>query len=389
MESVKVAFKNNFRQYGMIVALFVIIVFFQFNTGILLNPLNITNIIQQNAYVLILAIGMTLCILTGGNIDLSVGSIVAFVSAVVGVLIVKMGMNVFGAILAGLFVGLMIGAWNGFWIAYAKIPPFIVTLSSMLLFRGLTLQVLGGETIGPFPDSFVAISTGFAQNNMGKDMIFTSTIFVGALAVASYILSDIKDRANKKKYGLEISSTPLFVLKATLISVIIMAFSYKLGSHKGIPYVLIIIGLLVLIFTFITSKTIFGRHIYALGGNEKAARLSGIDTKKILFSVYANMGLLSGVVGVVWASRINAASPQAGLNSELDAIAACFIGGASATGGIGTIPGAIIGALFMGVLNNGMSLMSVNNNIQMAIKGLVLLGAVVFDVMSKSKASKA
>lgn len=388
MESIKNIFKKNIRQYAMLIALVVIMAYFQVATnGILLVPMNVTNLILQNGYVFILAIGMTLTILTGGNIDLSVGSLCALIGAIVGTLSITMKVNIVLTIIIALVLGLAIGVWQGFWIAYIRIPAFIVTLAGMLLFRGLTITMLKGLTLAPFPESFQKISSGFVPdifNGFGTKLNFTA-IFVGILISFIYIFIQLKKRIKSRKSGFEISNLTLFLTKIIGIVFLINLFFYWLSRYKGIPIGLIIIGILIMVYSVFTTKTVPGRYLYAMGGNEKAAKLSGINTNKVLFLSYVNMAVLSAVAGVMFSSRINSASPQAGLNFELDAIAACFIGGASAYGGVGTVVGAIIGALVMGVLNNGMSILGIGSDWQMSIKGLVLLIAVAFDVISKKK----
>lgn len=387
MEKIKGIFKNNIRQYAMLLALVVIMALFQFLTnGILLKPQNVTNLILQNSYVIILAIGMVLCILTGGNIDLSVGSVVAFVGAITGTLIVTMNVSMPIAILIGIFVGALIGIWQGFWIAYVRIPAFIVTLAGMLLFRGLTLIVLQGKTISPFPKEFLQISGGFVPDILGKNSHFNATaILVSVIISALYLFLEIKKRVSKKKYGFDVLPVPFFIAQVVVILFVLNLFAFWLATYKGIPIILVILAVLIVAYSFLTTKTTFGRHIYAIGGNEKAAKLSGVNTNKVLFLTYVNMGVLSAITGIVFTARLMAATPTAGNNFELDAIAACFIGGASATGGVGTVMGAIIGALVMGVLNNGMSILGVGSDWQMAIKGSVLLAAVAFDIISKNK----
>ena len=389
MGSLKDYLRNNVRQYAMLIALVFIMLFFQVATeGVLLVPMNVTNLVLQNAYVFILAIGMTLCILTGGNIDLSVGSVVAFIGALCGTFAVTMKMGVGISILFALLIGLAIGLWQGFWIAYVRLPAFIVTLAGMLTFRGLTVFMLKGLTIGPFPESFQQISSGFVPDLLGnEDSLFdVTTLVVGAIISVLFILSQTVQRVNRRRRGYESTPFLLFVIKLILVVGVIALASFWLASYRGIPIIFIIIGILVLAYSFFTLKTVPGRYLYATGGNEKAAQLSGIDTNKVLFFAYVNMGVMAAVAGIAVASRLNASSPLAGQNFELDAIAACFIGGASASGGIGTIVGAIIGALVMGVLNNGMSIMGIGSDIQQVVKGLVLLAAVAFDVLSKRKA---
>lgn len=388
MEAFKKMFKNNIRQYAMIIALILIMAFFQVATGgILLVPMNVTNLILQNGYVFILAIGMTLAILTGGNIDLSVGSLCALIGAVAGTLIITMKMNVALAILIALLLSALIGIWQGFWIAYIRIPAFIVTLAGMLLFRGLTITMLKGLTLAPFPESFQKISSGFVPDifgGFGTNLNITA-IFAGIIISIIYVMLQLKKRAKQKKNDFPLSPSSLFITQIVCIVAVINLFFYWLAAYKGIPIALLFIGILILVYSIFTTNTVPGRYLYAMGGNEKAAKLSGINTNKVLFFAYVNMAVLSAVAGMMFASRINSASPQAGLNFELDAIAACFIGGASAYGGVGTVMGAIIGALVMGVLNNGMSILGVGSDMQMSIKGIVLLAAVAFDVISKNK----
>ena len=388
MDVIKNLFKNNVRQYAMLIALVVIMAFFQIATkGILLVPMNVTNLILQNGYVFILAIGMTLTILTGGNIDLSVGSLCALIGAIAGTLIITMKVNIVLAIVLSLILALLIGMWQGFWIAYIRIPSFIVTLAGMLLFRGLTVTMLKGLTLAPFPESFQKISSGFIPdifNGLGTTLNITA-IIAGVVISVIYAILQFKKRAKKQKNEFIVSSLTFFIIQIVVIVFVINLFFYWLAAYKGIPIALVFIGTLIIVYSIFTTRTVPGRYLYAMGGNEKAAKLSGINTNKVLFLAYVNMAVLSAVAGIMFASRINSASPSAGLNFELDAIGACFIGGASAYGGIGTITGAIIGALVMGVLNNGMSILGVGSDWQMSIKGLVLLSAVAFDVISKMK----
>ncbi|NLY76418.1 MAG: sugar ABC transporter permease [Firmicutes bacterium] len=389
LEAISYSIKSNIRQYAMLIALIVIMAFFQIATGgTLLVPMNVTNLVLQNSYVLILAIGMTLCILTGGNIDLSVGSVCAFIAAIMGHLTINLKMDVTSALLISLLLGAIIGIWQGYWIAYVRIPPFIATLAGMLLFRGLTITMLKGLTLSPFPESFQQISSGFLPDffsGFGWDLNLTP-IVVSIIFSVILVLVQIKKRATRIKNDLETPPLPLFVVQLLLVIAAINVFAYWLAAYKGIPIILIILGVLIFGYHFFTTKTVPGRYIYAMGGNEKAARLSGIDTNKVLFFVYFNMAILSAVAGLAFASRTNSAFPGLGTNFELDAIAACFIGGASASGGIGTVVGTIIGALVMGVLNNGMSIMGIGSDWQMTIKGFVLLMAVAFDIISKNKA---
>lgn len=380
-------FMAHLKQNAMIIALIFIVILFQITTdGILLKPLNVTNLILQNSYILVLAIGMLLCILSGGNIDLSVGSVAAFVGAISATLSVTFGMSTVPTIIISLLVGAAVGVWQGYWIAYVRIPAFIATLAGMLVFRGLTMVILKGRTLAPYPVSYQKIASGFIPDIIGDGSgLHLTTVLIGVIFSLIYIYMRIKSRQSKKQFNFEVSSTLSFILITTAIVVTINLFTVWLALYKGIPNVLVLLATLVIVYSFLTNKTIIGRHIYAFGGNEKAARLSGVKTNRVLFGVYVNMAILAALAGIIFSGRLNAATPKAGTLFELDAIAACYIGGASATGGIGTIIGAIIGGLIMGVLNNGMSIMGVSIDWQQAIKGMVLLSAVAFDVYSKKR----
>ena len=372
----------------MIIALVLVTLFFTVKTGgNMLLPQNVYNLIAQNAYVFILATGMLLCILTGGNIDLSVGSIIGFVGAVGGAMMVNMKMGVLPAMLVMLLMGTLIGVWQGFWIAFVRIPPFIVTLSGMLVFRGLSNVVLNGQTLAPMPDEYLVLFNSFVPDFFGGEGFNITCMLVGILAVIVFIGITFKGRMNKQKKGYEIPALGGVVIRTVFISAAILAFAYRLAQYKGIPNVLIWIAVVILIYGYITSKTTTGRYFYAVGGNEKATQLSGINTNRVYFTAYVNMGFLSAVAAMVVVARLNSANPTAGTNYEMDAIGSCFIGGASAYGGIGTVPGVIVGALLMGVINLGMFIMGVDANYQRVVKGLVLLGAVIFDVASKRKTS--
>lgn len=376
---------QNVRRFGMAFALVGIIILFQILTdGVLLTPLNITNIIMQNSYIIVLAIGMMLVIITG-EIDLSVGSVAAFIGAVSGVLLVSLDLPVYLGILLCLALGAIIGAWQGFWTAYVNIPAFIVTLAGMLIFRGLTLVVLQGQTIAPFPNGFRSFSSAFLPDIGGGGDIQLFTVIIGVVLTILFVLNELKIRRTNKKYGFATTAFPLFIVKLILVAAALNVFTLALAKYEGIPYVLIILFVLIIGYTFVMNKTVVGRRLYAVGGNREAARLSGVKTKKMRFLVFVNMGVLAALSGLIFAGRLNAATPQAGTLFELDAIAAAVIGGASFTGGVGTVFGAVIGALVMGVLNNGMSLMGIGIDWQQAIKGLVLLVAVAFDVLSKNK----
>ena len=383
--------KLDLKQYGMLVALVAIIVLFTILTdGKLVKPMNISNLIFQNSYVIILAIGMLLCILTGGNIDLACGSVVGLIGACAGSFIITMGMNVYVAIILCLLIGIAVGAWQGFWIAYVGIPPFICTLSGMLVFRGITLLILKGMTLAPFPAAYQQLSTGFIPDFLPEMMLFGQKIksplclLVGILIAVGFCVSQILSNISKKKKGYETQPLLLMLIKMIAISAVVIGVFYLLSRYRGIPTVLIILGLLLAVYSFFTQKTVRGRHLYAIGGNMKAARLSGVKTKQMMFFAYTNMSFIAAIAGLVFAARLNSAAPTAGQSFEMDAIASCFIGGASAYGGTGTISGALIGALIMGVLNNGMSLLGMSTNLQQVVKGLVLLTAVALDVISKN-----
>jgi putative multiple sugar transport system permease protein len=391
METIKKIIKNNMRQYTMLVFLVVIVIIFQFATnGILLRPMNVTNLVLQNAYVFILAIGMMILLINGGNIDLAVGSVVAFVGAIAGIMMINYHWPMWIAIIICLIVGVIIGLWQGFWIAYVRIPGFIVTLAGMLIFRGLTNLILKGLTLAPFSNAFQAISSGFVPDFFSQTSTINITcLIVGIILAALYLFFQCKNRLHKQKIHAEVSSWVLFLVQVIITTLIILLAFFWIARFQGLPIILVIIGILVIAYNFFLSRTVPGRYIYAMGGNEKAAKLSGINTNKVLFFCYVNMSVLAAVAGIAAASRINSASPLAGQSYEMDAISACFIGGASMYGGAGTVVGAIIGAMFMGVLNNGMSILGVGTDIVSIIKGLVLLFAVAFDIFSKSRAKSA
>lgn len=374
---------KNLKQYVMLIVLVVIVLLFQAMTGgTLLKPMNVSNLINQNAYIVILAVGMLICILTGGNIDLAVGSVVALIGACAGTFIISWGMNTYLSVALCLIIGLAIGAWQGFWIAYVRIPAFIVTLSGQLVFRGITLLILNGLTLAPFPENYQALTGGFIGSaDVRKQLCFGAGILIACVFVAL----QVQNRLNRKKKGYEVESLASMLVRCAVISAAVIWLFTIMSNYRGIPTVLITLGAVLLIYSFVTSKTVMGRHLYAIGGNEKAARLSGVKTDKMLFLAYVNMSFLAAVAGIVFSARLNSASPQAGQSFELDAIGACYIGGASAYGGIGTVGGALIGALIMGVLNNAMTIMGISSNAQQVVKGLVLLAAVAFDVASKQK----
>ena len=383
---------NGMGQYGMMIMLVAVYILFAIITkGKNLTPMNINNLIMQNGYVVILATGMLLCVLTG-NVDLGVGSVVASCGAVAGTLIVDFGWSSPMAMLGALGVGLVFGVFVGFFVAYIQIPPFIVTLATMLMGRGLCYVILQAQTKGPLPADYNWIGTGFlpvmrigeGTMNGGKGLDLICLVVAVVISVL-LVLNEMKSIATAKKNNLPVAPAWQTVLKNVVLVGVILFFFYKLSCYNGIPVVLILMALIVAIYHFITTKTVAGRQIYAMGGNAKAARLSGIDTKKVFFWVYANMGMLAAVAGIVLSARNQSATPKAGDGFEMDAIASCYIGGAATSGGVGTIIGAVIGAFIMGILNNGMSLAGYDTNVQKVVKGLVLLGAVTFDLVSKRK----
>lgn len=377
------------KENGMLIALVAVVVIFQILTkGIMLKPLNITNLIQQNGYILILAVGMLLVVIIG-TVDLAVGSVSAFIGAVAGVAMVNKGLHPILAIIIALAIGMIVGAIQGYWIAYKEIPGFVVTLAGQLVFRGLTMILLNGTTIAPFPTSFANLGSGFIPPLfyfiVGNGYLVGSSVLVGIALSLVFIWSDINNRKKLKKYNFNVESKNVFLIKTIAKVVVINVATLVLASYKGIPNILVISGIIIAIYTFITNKTVFGRQVYAVGGNKKAAALSGVKVAKVQFLVFLNMGLMAAVAGLAYAARVNSAQPKAGVNFELDALAACYIGGASTSGGVGRVIGAVVGGLVMGVLNNGMSLLGVDSNWQYVIKGLVLLFAVVFDLYSKKK----
>ncbi|NUP16758.1 MAG: sugar ABC transporter permease [Streptomyces sp.] len=377
--------RRNMRQYGMLFALGLIVVLFAVWTdGDLLLPRNVSNLVLQNSYILILAIGMMLVIIAG-HIDLSVGSLTAFVGSMAAVFMVKNDIPWVLAVALCLAIGALAGAAQGFFIAYLGIPSFIVTLAGMLIFRGLTEIFLEGQTLGPFPEGLQKVANGFLPE-VGPDTNYHNlTLLLGFALIGFVVLQEFRDRKRQQEFALEVPPTSLFLLKLVAIGAAVLTITMLLASYKGAPIVLLILGALLVGFGYVMRNAIIGRHIYAIGGNLPAAKLSGVKDKKVVFLIFLNMGMLAALAGLVFAARFNAASPKAGLNFELEAIAASFIGGASMSGGVGTVLGAIIGGLVLGVLNNGMNLVGIGTDWQQVIKGLVLLTAVGFDVWNKRK----
>lgn len=389
--------KSHLREYGLLLALISIMIFFQIVTsGTLLRPVNITNLLLQNSYIIIMALGM-LIVIVAGHIDLSVGSVMGFVGALAAVMIVEYDVSMYVAVVVCLLAGALIGAAQGYWVAYWKIPSFIVTLAGMLVFRGLSLWLLEGQSVGPFPKEFQIIATGFVPDifpaGIGETLapVFDArkvnvlALCTGLIAATIIVWMGIRKRARNRAYGIVDEPRSFFIARNVIVGAALVFIMFKLSTFRGLPNVLITMGVLTIIYAFVTEKTTLGRRIYALGGNAKAAKLSGIKTERLTFLAFVNMGLLAAAAGLVFAARLNTATPKAGFALELDVIAAVFIGGASMSGGVGKIVGAVVGAFLMGVLNNGMSIMGIGIDYQQMIKGLVLLAAVIFDVYNKSK----
>ena len=376
---------RNLRQSGIYIAFVVIVALFAFLTdGVSLSPGNITNIVLQYSYILVLAIGMVILIIAG-HIDLSVGSVVALTGAVSAVLVIRQGNAWWVGVIAAVVVGVMVGAWHGFWVAYVGMPAFIVTLAGMLLFRGLTLQVLDNISLSPFPAEYQRVASGFLNGLIGGEGYDAFTLLIAAIAVMGYAVSVFRTRLARIRYLQAVESFPLFVARILVVGAVVMYFAWQLAHARGLPIVLIILAVLVLAYGLMTKNTVFGRRVYAIGGNLAAATLSGVNVRKINFWIFVNMGLLAGIAGVIYSSRSNGAQPAAGNMFELDAIAAAFIGGAAVAGGVGTVVGAMVGGLIMAVMSNGMQLMGIDQSTQSVVKGLVLLLAVAFDIYNKRR----
>ncbi|NNG70135.1 sugar ABC transporter permease [Rhizobium laguerreae] len=381
--------RGNIREYGMFIALIAIMVFFQFSTGgVLFRPLNLTNIILQNSFIVIMALGMLL-VIVAGHIDLSVGSVVGFIGAIAGVMTVQWHTNYVLAGIICLAMGALVGGVQGYFVAYHKIPSFIVTLAGMLVFRGLTLFVMTasgtGTSIGPFPPAFQLISIGFLPNAFDMGGINSTSIILTVVGAVTLFYLAWRKRLSNEKHGNDVEPLGFFLIQNALVTFAILVLGYQLSIYRGFPNVLMVMLVLVAAYAFITRRTTIGRRIYAMGGNEKATKLSGINTERLTFLTFANMGLLAGLAGLIVALRLNSATAKGGFGLELDVIAACFIGGASAQGGVGKVTGAVIGALIMGIMNNGMSIHGLGTDSQQMVKGAVLLAAVFFDVYNKNK----
>ncbi|MBB4566114.1 multiple monosaccharide ABC transporter permease [Rhizobium leucaenae] len=381
--------RNNIREYGMLIALIAIMLFFQISTGgVLFRPLNLTNLVLQNSFIVIVALGMLL-VIVAGHIDLSVGSIVGFIGAVAAILIAEWHMNYVLATVICLALGGAVGAAQGYFVAYHRIPSFIVTLAGMLIFRGLTLSVMtaagSGTSIGPFPPDYQLISTGFIPDFIDMGTIHSTSLLLSVIIPVVLFVLAWRRRQVNESHGIDVEPFSFFMAQNLLISAAILFLGYLLSTYKGLPNVLILMLVLIAGYAFMTRRTTIGRRIYAMGGNEKATKLSGINTQRLSFYTFVNIGVLSGLAGIIVATRLNSATAKGGTGLELDVIAACFIGGASASGGVGKITGAVIGAFIMGVMNNGMSLHGLGTDYQQMVKGAVLLAAVFLDVYNKNR----
>ncbi len=383
------ALAGHLRENGMLLALVAIVALFSVLVGMQGKPMflqapNITNIFLQNGHVIILALGMLL-VIVAGHIDLSVGSVAAFTGAVAAWLTVDLELPVPVVIVLTLMVGALIGAAQGYWVAFWRIPSFIVTLAGMMIFRGATLLLLGGQNIGPFPKSFQAMSSGFIPDPTGLEKPHGLTLIIVAIAIGVIVWIGMRARARDIEFGITPEPTGLFWGRTIIIAAATGFVGYQLASFRGLPNVLIVLTVLTILYAFFTENTVQGRRIYAVGGNEKAAKLSGIRTDRLVFFCFVNVGMLAALAGMIVTARLNSATPKAGTGFELDAIAAVFIGGAAMAGGSGKIIGVVIGALIMGVMNMGMSILGIGIDYQQMIKGLVLLAAVIFDVYNKNK----
>jgi putative multiple sugar transport system permease protein len=382
--------KSNIRDYALLLSLLVIMVFFQYTTnGTLFKPVNMTNLILQNSYIVIMALGMLL-IIVAGHIDLSVGSVSGFIGAIAAVLMVSYKVDVITSVIVCVALGAFIGGVQGYFTAYYRIPAFIVTLAGMLVFKGLALTVLGGASIGPFPKSFQLLSSGYVPDVFGGSLLGLPfnilAMMAGAVVTALIVFFNFRERRNQQAHGLAEEPHSIFLGRNLLVAAAFLGFTFLMAQYKGLPNVLVVMFALIALFVFLTTRTTMGRRVYAMGGNEKAAKLSGINTERLTFFIFVIMGALAALAGLVFAARLNVATPKAGAGFELEVIAACFIGGAATTGGVGKVIGAVIGAFIIGVMNNGMSIMGIGIDWQQVIKGTVLMLAVFLDVYYKNKA---
>ena len=384
--SVATFIKKNLRQYGMLLSLVVIMGFFEYMTdGTLMQPLNLTNLLLQNSYIVIMALAMLL-VIVAGHIDLSVGSVAGFIGGLAAILMVQFKWHYVPATLVCLVAGAAVGALQGYFVAFHRIPAFIVTLGGMLIFRGATLALLQGQSVGPFPPEFQLLSSGFIPDPLGAEGgLRVTSVLIGIIVSLIMAYMSFRERTNKRYYGASIEPLTLMIAKNVVFSAAIIALSYLLASYKGLPNVLVVMFALMIVFAFLTVRTTLGRRIYALGCNIKAARLSGINTTRLTFLTFINMGMIAALGGLIFAARLNTATPKGGNGMEMDVIAACYIGGASANGGVGKVTGAVIGAFVMGVMNNGMSILGIGIDYQQVIKGIVLVAAVFVDIYHKNK----
>ncbi|GFZ67890.1 sugar ABC transporter permease [Pseudomonas amygdali pv. eriobotryae] len=379
------SFKRGAREYGLLASLIVIMIFFQVATdGALMQPLNLTNLLLQNSYIVVMALGM-LMVIVCGHIDLSVGSVVGVIGSIAAVLMVQYNMDFFSVTVICLIAGGLIGAAQGYWVAIWRMPSFIVTLAGMLIFRGATIAISQGQSIGPFPPSFTALSSGFIPELFANDSLRLTSLLLGAAVAALFCVVEYRSRRRTVRSGSVVAPLAVFVLKNGVVTALILYFCYLLSTYRGIPTVMVIMSVLIGVYTFVMNRTVIGRWVYAVGGNLKASKLSGINASQVTFFAFVNMGVLAAVAGLIFVARLNSATPRGGTGFELDVIAAVFIGGASASGGVGKVVGVVIGAFIMGVLNNGMSIMGIGIDYQQMIKGAVLLAAVFVDVYQKNK----
>lgn len=379
---------RNMRQSGILIAFVVVVLAASIASPNFLSPGNITNVVLQYSYILILAMGMLL-VIVAAQIDLSVGSVVALAGAVAAIVVIKYQYPWWAGVLAALVVGLLVGIWQGFWVAFVGIPGFIVTLGGMLIFRGLTYQVLNSISLSPFGGTYYNIANGFQNGLLGGYGVDVFTLVVFGLGTAIYAYLQWRARRGRIAYQQTVEATPLFIARLVLMGAIIMWLGWQFASSRGLPNVLVLVLALFVIYSVISQRSVFGRHVYAIGGNLNAAQLSGVRVRRVNFWIFVNMGLLAAVAGIVYSSRMNAAQPGAGSGVELDAIAACFIGGASTTGGIGRVGGAMIGGLLMAVISNTMSLLGWEMQWQNVVRGIVLLIAVAFDLWNRRRAEVA
>lgn len=382
----KTLFKDNIRDYGMYIALFVIMLTFTIMTdGLFMSSRNISNMLDSTGYIAVLAVGMTLVIVIR-HIDLSVGFVAGFLGAIAAILLTGMGVPFYITIPVILALGIFVGLFNGLLVAKFGIPSFVATLAGMLIFRGALLQVTEKTgTIIIKDDEFNAIGNGFIPSVMQVNGLHLLTLILGLLAILLYIYSEISTRTKKINYQFEVVSKGIFIVKLVFVSAIISYITWILAGYNGFSWTVVIMLLVVVVYHFLTTKTVLGRHIYAVGSNPEAAHLSGINVNKITYIVFGSMGMLAALSGILFTSRLQSATTTAGTLFELDAIAAAYVGGVSSAGGVGKITGAIIGAVVMASLSSGMNLLGVGVSLQFMIRGGVLAGAVIFDVMTRKK----